>query len=219
MDLRQSALDLSPRTAEKEALMHDTRSEAAGCQACPLWEGAKQTVFGDGPATARLVLIAEAPGHHEDLHGVPFVGPAGRLLEETLAQAGLRREEIYITNVVKHRPWIQSGDLKKNRAPKISEIKACAPWLTKELEIIRPQIIGCLGAPSARWILGRDFKLTQQRGQWFDSQWAPNVLATIHPAYVLIQPDDWLRHWREILFADFRMLAERYRELQAAPAA
>jgi DNA polymerase len=217
--MQQSPLELSPRTREAEAALGEVRAEAAGCQACPLWETAIQTVFGDGPATARLVLIAEAPGHHEDLHGVPFVGPAGRLLEQTLAQAGLHREEIYITNVVKHRPWVQQGELKKNRAPKQSEIKACAPWLRQELEIIQPQIIGCLGAPAAKWVLGKDFRLTEQRGQWFTSTWAPHVLATIHPAYVLIQPEQWLEQWRTTLFADFRMLAERLNEVRSAPAA
>jgi DNA polymerase len=207
------------RAAEAERALGEARAEAAGCRNCPLWETATQTVFGVGPATARLVFIAEAPGHHEDLTGIPFMGPAGRMLDEALTQAGIPRDEIYITNVVKHRPWVQAGDLKKNRAPKQSEINACRPWLARELEIIRPPIIACLGAPAARWILGKDFKLTQQRGQWFNSEYAPHVLATIHPAYVLIQPEEYMRGWRDTLFADFRLLGEQYRALSSVSAA
>jgi len=191
------------------------RTEARACRACPLWETALQTVFGSGPANARLVLIGEAPGEHEDALGIPFVGPAGRLLDDALYQAGIPRDHVYITNVVKHRPWIPAGIRKKNRPPKQSEINACRPWFASELEIIQPTIIGCLGAPAAKWILGKDFRLTQQRGQWFASAAAPFVLATIHPAFVLIQPEESFRFWREALLADFELIGERWRESAA----
>jgi len=208
-----------PGGAEREQALDEVRAEAMACHACPLWETATQTVFGVGPATAQLMLIAEAPGEWEDARGVPFVGPAGRLLDELLDHVRISRDEVYITNVVKHRPWTLVGKRKKNRPPKQSEIKACRPWLTAELDIIRPPIIGCLGAPAAKWILGGDFKLTQQRGQWFESEVAPNVLATIHPAYVLIQPEETFEFWRQTLFHDFETLAERWHQLHRSSAA
>ncbi|MGH2353992.1 MAG: UdgX family uracil-DNA binding protein [Chloroflexota bacterium] len=189
------------------------RREAAGCRACPLWETGTQTVFGAGPATARLMFVGEAPGFQEDKQGVPFVGPAGRLFNEALEQAGLQREAVYVTNIVKHRPWVPGGRQGKNRPPKQSEINACRPWLTQELAIVRPLVIGCLGALAAKWLLGKEFKLTQQRGQWFSTDAAPHVLATIHPSYVLIQPAESAGRWRETLFADVRAIAETLRAL------
>jgi uracil-DNA glycosylase len=203
-------------TSESTAL-EGLRREAATCRACPLWETGTQTVFGAGPATARLMLVGEAPGYQEDRQGVPFVGPAGRLLDEALAQAGLDREALYVTNVVKHRPWTPGGRQGKNRPPKQSEINACRPWLKGELEVVRPAVLGCLGALAAKWMLGKEFKLTQQRGQWQTAEVAPgvsaDVLATVHPAFVLIQPEESYGRWREILFADVRALAERSREV------
>lgn len=204
-----------PDAAEREAALQRVRAAAAACRACPLWETATQTVFGVGPATATLMLVGEAPGATEDLQGVPFVGPAGRLLDEALAQAGIPRTDVYITNIVKHRPWVRVDGHARNRPPRQSEIKACRPWLEQELAIIRPEIIVCLGAPAAREILGKDFRLTQQRGQWMVSAAAPNVLATVHPAYVLIQPEETGARWREILFADLRVVGERYRAANA----
>jgi DNA polymerase len=196
--------------------LDDVRREAAGCRLCPLWQTATQIVFGDGPSNARLMFIGEAPGHHEDLHGIPFVGPAGRLFDEALVQAGIPRTEVFVTNIVKHRPWVADGNQKKNRPPKQSEIKACRPWLVQEIALVRPSIICCIGAPAARQILGKDFRLTEQRGQWFSTDAAPAVIATIHPAYVLIQPEPFFDRWREALFADFRQIAQRCHELSAA---
>ncbi len=204
--------------AERTAALERVRAAAAECRACPLWEIGNQTVFGAGPATARIMSIGEAPGHHEDVQGVPFVGPAGRLFDQALVQACIPRNDVYITNVVKHRPWIPVDNRAKNRPPKQSEINACRPWLQEELAIVQPEIIICIGAPAAREILGKSFKLTQQRGQWMESDAAPNVIATIHPAYVLIQSEETFDALRETLFADFRMVGERYRELQAAQA-
>jgi DNA polymerase len=195
--------------AEREQSLEAVRREAAGCQACPLWAIGTQTVFGHGPATAQVMLVGEAPGAQEDKRGVPFVGPAGRLLDEALEQAGIARELVYVTNVVKHRPWVQAGSRQKNRAPKQSEINACRPWLRHELSIVRPRVIGCLGALAAKAILGPQFRLTEQRGQWFAAEAAPHVLATVHPAYVLIQPEPSFGRWRETFFEDVRRLAER----------
>jgi len=186
---------------------------ARGCRACPLWEGATQTVFGAGPPDARLVLVGEAPGEHEDRLGLPFVGPAGRLLDQLLAEVGLDRATLYITNVVKHRPWVQQGAQRKNRTPRASEIAACRPWLEAELTLLRPQIAVCLGAVAARALLGKQFRLTEQRGQWFATPAIPHVLATLHPAYVLIQPPETLAAMRAVLAADLAQVAARYREL------
>jgi DNA polymerase len=211
--------DATPGLRPGETLA-DVAARARGCRACPLWELGSQTVFGDGPADARLVIVSEAPGEHEDRQGIPFVGPAGRLLDRALDEVGLDRGEIYLTNVVKHRPWVQQGNRRKNRAPKAGEIKACRPWLQAELTLIQPRIVLCLGAPAAREILGKEFRLMQQRGEWYSTPTIPHVLATLHPAYVLIQPPETIDAVRETLFADFARVAERYRELRAAsPAA
>jgi uracil-DNA glycosylase family protein len=188
--------------------------DAGDCRACPLWEIGTQTVFGSGPATARLMFIGEAPGQHEDRQGVPFVGPAGQLFDQALQQAGLDRAEVYVTNVVKHRPWVSRGRRKKNRPPKQSEINACRPWLQEELRLVSPAIIVCCGAQAAREILGKEFKLTQQRGSRLDGPDGASVLATFHPAYVLIQPEESYDRLKETLFADFRLVAERHRTLE-----
>ncbi|MBI3973120.1 MAG: UdgX family uracil-DNA binding protein [Chloroflexi bacterium] len=199
---------------DRDYALGEVRRQAAGCQNCPLWEIGTQTVFGVGPASAMLMLIGEAPGYQEDQQGMPFVGPAGRLLDDALAQAGIDREDIYVTNTVKHRPWVPGGRQGKNRPPKQNEINACRPWLEQELAIVRPQIVGCLGAIAAKWILGRDFKLSQQRGRWLSSDVAPHVLATIHPSYVLIQPSDSRDRCRNTFFADLRLIGQKLTELE-----
>jgi DNA polymerase len=216
--MTETVVEVTPGLRPGESLA-DVAARARRCHACPLWELGKQTVFGAGPATARLVMIGEAPGEYEDREGVPFVGPAGRLLDRALAAVGLDRSEVYLTNVVKHRPWVAAGTRKKNRAPKTSEIKACRPWLAAELELVRPQIVVCLGAPAAKEILGKDFRLTQQRGEWFSTPTIPHVLATLHPAYVLIQPPETMEAMRDLVFADLARVAERYRELGATSSA
>jgi DNA polymerase len=210
--MAQEVLDPTPGVLPGETLP-DVAARARNCRACPLWEIGSQMVFGAGPPTARMMFIGEAPGEYEDREGVPFVGPAGRMFDRALAAVGLDRNELYVTNVVKHRPWVQQGTRKKNRAPKTSEIKACRPWLDAELTLLRPDIVVCLGAPAAHAILGKDFKLTQQRGQWYSTPTIPHVLATLHPAYVLIQPPESRDALRDVLFADMALVAARYREL------
>jgi DNA polymerase len=210
-------LDVAATTTDdREELLDRVREAAAACRACPLWETSTQTVFGAGPATARLMFIGEAPGQYEDKSGVPFVGPAGRLFDEALEQAGIERDDVFVTNIVKHRPWVDQNGRRKNRPPKRSEIKACRPWLEQELAIVRPDVICCLGAVAAKEIIGKDFRLTEQRGQWFETQYAPHVLATIHPAYVLIQPEESFRRWRETLFLDFQRVAQRLQLARSA---
>jgi len=203
----------SDPSATVASQLEQVRREASVCRACPLGAAATQTVFGSGPADAQVLVIGEAPGEQEDRQGVPFVGPAGQMFDEALRQAGLRRERLWVTNAVKHRPWEAQGGRKRNRAPKASEVAACRPWLAQERALLRPQVVVCLGAVAAKEILGKEFRLTQQRGTWQQTPTIPHVLATIHPAYVLIQPRDSYDRVRESLFADLRLVAQRCREL------
>ena len=165
------ANDSAATVSEVAHELEQLRSAAADCHACPLWELGTQTVFGSGPPTARVMVVGEAPGQQEDRAGVPFVGPSGQLLDEALERAGLQREQVYVTNVVKHRPTAAVNGRRKNRAPKRSEIKVCAPlWLHRELALARPALVCCLGAVAAKELLGQSFRLTQQRGEWFAAE-------------------------------------------------
>jgi uracil-DNA glycosylase len=169
------------------AALRTLRRAAATCRACPLWEPATQTVFGEGPATARIVLVGEVPGDEEDLSGHPFVGPAGQLLDKALAELGLDREAMYVTNAVKHFKFVPRGKRRLHSKPSPSEQRACRPWLEREFEAIRPQVIVCLGATAAQAVLGRGFGLMKARGQWTELGNGARVLATVHPSWVLRQ--------------------------------
>ena len=158
---------------------------AAGCTACHLHKVGTQTVFGDGPRHARLMLVGEQPGDKEDLAGEPFVGPAGRLLDQALVAAGIDREEVYVTNVVKHFKWEARGKRRIHKKPNMSEITACKPWLEAELKVVKPEALVCLGATAAQALLGKQFKVTKQRGELVESELAPVVTATIHPSSIL----------------------------------
>jgi uracil-DNA glycosylase len=185
------------------------REEAAGCRACPLWQTGTQTVFGEGAAKAQVFLVGEQPGDQEDRAGRPFVGPAGRLLDDALEQAGIDRSTTYVTNAVKHFKWEARGKRRIHAKPNWSEIAACHPWLQAELEVVRPQVLVCLGATAAQALLGRQFRVTKQRGQWVESDLAPHVTATIHPSAVLRQRSDEDRH-RELdaLVRDLTLVAD-----------
>ena len=185
-----SAADFLPKRRTLPAL----RAAAAGCRGCPLWARATQTVFGEGPARARVVLVGEQPGHDEDLAGKPFVGPAGRVLDRALEAAGMARVDVYVTNVVKHFKWEPKGKRRIHAKPNQMEIAACLPWLEAELDVVRPRVLVCLGATAAQALLGRKFRVTKQRGEWVPSRWAPHVMATVHPSAVLRAPDDAARH-------------------------
>lgn len=178
------------------------RQEALSCRACPLWEGNAQTVFGEGPATADVMFIGEAPGAQEDAQGRPFVGPAGRLFDEALSAAGIERDRVYVTNAVKHRPWTPTRTGRRNRPPRQSEVNACAMWLDLEIELVRPKIICCLGAVAARRIFGRDFKLMSQRGQWIDLAGGTRAIATVHPSFVMLQRRRDDADWFAVLVDD-----------------
>lgn len=163
---------------------------AAHCRACPLWQTGSQTVFGEGAADAAVMLVGEQPGDREDREGRPFVGPAGRLLDQALEESGIDRRLAYVTNVVKHFKWIGRGKRRIHQKPSWSEIAACRPWLEAELAVVRPQVLVCLGATAAQALLGRDFRVTRQRGQLVETPLAPHALATVHPSSILRADDD-----------------------------
>ncbi|MBW3541213.1 MAG: UdgX family uracil-DNA binding protein [Planctomycetes bacterium] len=167
-----------------------TLSRAArDCQGCELYKRATQTVFGAGRAGSQIILVGEQPGDREDLEGLPFVGPAGRLLGEALENAGIDRELVYVTNAVKHFKWEPRGKRRLHKKPSARELAACRPWLEAELEAVRPQVVVCLGATAAQSLLGRNFRITQQRGELVSSDLADCVMATWHPSAVLRAPD------------------------------
>jgi DNA polymerase len=182
------------------------RSAAQNCQGCELFRRATQVVFGAGPSSAALVLVGEVPGDQEDKQGKPFVGPAGKLLNDALAAAGIARQDVYMTNAVKHFKWEPRGKRRLHAKPKWREVTACRPWLESELRIIKPQVIVCLGATASQALLGHAFRITTQRGKKLDSSWAPCVIATWHPSAVLRAPDEAARHkLRNELFRDVKL--------------
>ena len=166
------------------------RDVARGCKACDLYKRGTQTVFGEGPSRADVMMVGEQPGDAEDIAGHPFVGPAGKLLDRALEQAGIDRARVYVTNVVKHFKWEPRGKRRIHAKPNAGEIGACKPWLDTEIALVRPRVIVCLGATAAQALLGRDFKVTQQRGTFVESPLAPLVTATVHPSSILRAPDD-----------------------------
>ena len=181
------------------------RGKAAGCTACPLYRHATQTVFGEGDAHARIVLVGEQPGHEEDLAGRPFVGPAGRLLDRALAGAGLDRSRLYVTNAVKHFKWKKDrsgGKRRIHERPAQSEVEACRPWLEQELWLIRPQVIVCLGVTAARSVLQRRVTISASRGEPLTSPEGYRTFVTIHPSAILRVPDEKNREAEEHRFID-----------------
>jgi uracil-DNA glycosylase family protein len=185
------------------------RAAAAGCKACPLWETGTQTVFGEGSADAEIILVGEQPGDQEDLSGKPFVGPAGRLLDKALDEAGIDRKLAYVTNVVKHFKWQARGKRRIHQKPNSAEIAACRPWLEAELALLKPKVLVCLGATAAQALLGRQFRVSKDRGVPVESDLAPVVMATVHPSAIL-RADD--REQELAIFVeDLRRVAEALR--------
>jgi len=182
---------------------------AAACRACDLWKLATQTVFGEGSPTSKVMFVGEQPGDYEDRVGRPFVGPAGKLLDKALAEAGIDRSTVYVTNVVKHFKWAagERGEKRIHKKPRYSEIQACLPWLDAELDAVRPEVLVCLGATAAQSLLGKDFRVSQRRGEFVESQLAPCVMATVHPSSILRARDDESRHEQMQQFiADLRKI-------------
>lgn len=171
--------------------LESLRRAARGCEACDLWKNATQTVFGEGSSKASIMFVGEQPGDQEDLAGHPFVGPAGKILDKALLQAGIERAKVYVTNAVKHFKWTpaERGKRRINKKPGYSEINACHPWLDAEISLVKPQVLVCLGATAAQALLGRDFSVTRRRGELVESPLAPKVVATVHPSSVLRAPD------------------------------
>ncbi|MGC2743114.1 MAG: UdgX family uracil-DNA binding protein [Candidatus Angelobacter sp.] len=193
------------------------RSAAAGCKACDLWKLGTQTVFGEGSATARVMMVGEQPGDKEDLQGRPFVGPAGGILDKALAAAGIDRNDVYVTNIVKHFKWEPRGKRRLHKKPNSLEISACRPWLEAEIKVVKPEVVVLLGATAAQGIMGSQFRVTQQRGQWVKSSIAPLVMATVHPSSILRAPDDDSRHEEMRKFvADLKKIAEQLQQRRAA---
>jgi len=178
------------------------RAAAATCQACDLWRRGTQTVFGEGARKALAMFVGEQPGNEEDLAGKPFVGPAGRLLDQALEEAGIDRGQTYVTNVVKHFKWEPRGKRRIHAKPDSLEIFACRPWLEAEIAVVKPHIVVCLGATAAQALLGKKFRVTQQRGEILSSPLAPQVTATVHPSSILRAPDDETRRLERRRFVD-----------------
>jgi uracil-DNA glycosylase family protein len=201
-----SASDFLPQQASLKSL----RQAARTCEGCRLHRGATQTVFGEGLKRSEIMLVGEQPGDREDLEGRPFVGPAGRLLDRALEDAGIDRELAYVTNVVKHFKWNRVGKRRIHKKPNADEIMACRPWLDAELKVVKPRVLVCLGATAAQALLGSSFKVTKRRGEFVDSELAPEVTATVHPSSILRARDEKSRRDEyEHFVEDLRQVAAR----------
>jgi uracil-DNA glycosylase len=163
---------------------------AEGCRGCDLWENATQTVFGEGAAKATMMLVGEQPGDREDVEGKPFVGPAGRVLDEGLEAAGIPRASVYVTNAVKHFRWVRRGKRRLHEKPNSQQVRACRPWLEAELKTVRPRLLVLMGATAAQSVLGPTFRVTQHRGQRLATTYGVPAVATVHPSSILRSPDD-----------------------------
>ena len=200
-----------PAPVPERPTLPKLREAVHECRACGLWRDATQAVFGEGPRKARVMLIGEQPGDQEDRAGAPFVGPAGRVLDDGLAEAGIERRDAYVTNAVKHFKWKPGrGKRRLHQKPNAEEIRACRPWLDAELRVVKPEIVVCLGATAAQALLGRDFRVTKQRGQFLEVDFAPLATATIHPSAILrIDDPEERRAEMEAFVADLRLVAKR----------
>jgi len=195
------------------------KAAASHCRGCDLHKRATQTVFGEGTKKASLMLIGEQPGDKEDIAGRPFVGPAGRLLDEALQEAGIDRSDVYVTNAVKHFSWEPDarGKRRIHKKPRYAEIQACRPWLEAELHAVRPQVVICMGATAAQALLGKTFSVTRQRGTFVSSEDALLVMATVHPSSILRAPDERARREQKRAFVrDLKAAAEKIHQLLKA---
>jgi DNA polymerase len=203
---RESAADYIPSRPTLPKL----RVAAAGCHGCHLWRLGTQTVFGEGPAKARLMIVGEQPGDQEDRTGHPFVGPSGSLLDAALEDAGLDRDRVYVTNVVKHFKWESRGEKSARRihkTPNSSEIRACRPWLDTEIGLVKPALLLCLGATAAKALVGKDFRITKARGKPVTVPELPTIITTVHPSSVLRTPRESRASAERAFFADVKRAA------------
>jgi len=203
--VQPSAAGLIPNEPSVEQL----REAAAECTACPLYRNATQTVFGEGPEHARVMFVGEQPGDSEDLAGHPFVGPAGKLLDRCMKEAGIDRARAYVTNAVKHFKWVPRGPRRIHSKPSSMEIAACFPWLEAEIAAVKPRVVVALGATAAQALFGKAFRVTKERGRLVPSRFAPYALATVHPSSLLRAPDEETRQREMQLFVeDLKKIAE-----------
>jgi DNA polymerase len=203
---------LSPSTSNlpDQLTLPALREAAAGCRACDLYKTGTQTVFGEGAERAQIMFVGEQPGDREDIEGKPFVGPAGRVLDEALEEAGIDRSRIYITNAVKHFKWKPQGKRRLHQKPNAAEIKACRPWLDAEIAVVKPHLLVLLGATAAQALLGRDFRVSVQRGQLIERPGLPPMMATVHPSSILRAPDDETRELEVRAFVqDLKRVAQQ----------
>jgi DNA polymerase len=208
---KSSAAEWLPSDKDLDSL----RAAAPGCRGCELYSRATQVVFGDGPRDAKVVMVGEQPGDEEDRKGLPFVGPAGRLLNKAMDEAGLPRDKIYVTNAVKHFKWIERGKRRIHAKPTGIEISACKPWLEAELTAIEPELVVCLGATAAQALIGREFRITADRGKFFPHRWAKEIVATIHPSAILRLPERYEEEYA-LFVRDLQLIAGRMQELEGA---
>jgi uracil-DNA glycosylase family protein len=202
-----NAEDWSPALVPDSSSLDTLRRAARDCRACDLYKCGTQTVFGEGPKAAPLMLVGEQPGDQEDLAGKPFIGPAGKILDRALEEAGINRDKVYVTNVVKHFKWEPRGKRRIHKKPNSREIAACHPWLKAELRLVRPKVLVCLGATAAQAIFGPSFRVTRDRGKVLRSEFAAKVVATVHPSSLLRQPDEESREREYRLFVkDLRVV-------------
>ena len=206
----KEADEFHPAAVPETADLAEVRETAARCKACPLYRNATQTVFGEGSSQAKLVLLGEQPGDSEDRAGHPFIGPAGRLLDRALEEAGINRKDAYVTNAVKHFKWEPSGKRRIHKSPSPREIAACRPWLEAEMRIISPQVLVCLGSSATRAVLGPDARVLRDRGQFLLSDFSPQTMITVHPSSLLRAPDEETKAREYARFvAELRLVAAR----------
>jgi DNA polymerase len=189
-----------PAPVPDSSSLREVEEASKACTACHLYKRGTQTVFGEGPKRAPLMLVGEQPGDYEDVAGKPFVGPAGKILDRALEEAGIDRSKVYVTNVVKHFKWEPRGKRRIHQKPNSREIAACRPWMEAELRLVRPKLLVCLGATAAQAVFGPSFRVTRDRGKILDSEFAPKVVATVHPSSLLRQPDEESREREYKLF-------------------
>jgi len=208
-----SARDFLPERRSLESLRHAAKT----CEGCDLYRNATQTVFGEGPNHASVMLIGEQPGDMEDRKGEPFVGPAGRMLNKALDEARIPRHEVYVTNAVKHFKWIWRGKRRLHQKPSIRQVTACKPWLEAEMEVLRPKILVCMGATAAQSVLGKTVLITKERGKFIDSDFGRVTFVTIHPSAILRQSDKEEQEKEYRRFAAEMKLVQRKLQSLAAP--
>jgi uracil-DNA glycosylase family protein len=210
-----SAADFIPASPTLAKL----REAAAHCRGCDLWLNATQTAFGEGPASAVLMFVGEQPGDQEDRVGRPFVGPAGRLLDEGLETVGIDRDQVYVTNAVKHFKFVRQELTKRrlHKKPNAAEVRACNPWLREEIRLVQPKLVVALGSTAAQALLGNSFRVTQHRGEVVTSDWAGQVLATVHPSSVLRAPDEYRADARREFFEDLAKVAAYLKAARSTP--